>query len=131
LRSEPGTTQCDFFPASDADVIAVGALLNNGQRKIDSNYGPNLDVVAPGDGIYTTGMLGGTNTIIESGPNGVYFSNFSATSAATPHVAGVAALVLSANNNLTAAEVRSIIGMTAQKLDGYVFQTTSAHPDGS
>ncbi|MDR1503261.1 MAG: S8 family serine peptidase [Prevotella sp.] len=60
-----------------------------------------------------------------------YHSDFSATSAATPHVAGVATLVLSVNSNLTAAEVRAIIKMTAQKLDGYVFQTSSSHPDGT
>jgi subtilisin family serine protease len=120
------------FPASHDKVIAVGALLPNGQRKVESNYGPNLDVVAPGERIYTTGMDGATeNCVINDGANGFYFPDFSATSAATPHVAGIAALILSVNSNLTAQEVRDIIGMTAQKLGGYVFQTTSAHPNGS
>jgi hypothetical protein len=70
------------------------------------------------------------NTIIGCGTNGVYYSDFCATSAATPLIAGIAALVLSVNNNLTAAEVRSIIKMTAQKLNGYTYTTTSAHPEG-
>ncbi|MDR0349802.1 MAG: S8 family serine peptidase [Tannerella sp.] len=120
------------FPASHADVIAVGAILNNGLRASYSNYGPDLDVVAPGDSIYTTGIAGTTqNTIIASGTDGVYYSDFCATSAATPFVAGIAALVIDVNPNLTAAEVRSIINMTAQKLPGYAYTKTSAHPDGS
>jgi subtilisin family serine protease len=120
------------YPASSDKVIAVGALLNDGTRKNDSNHGPNLNVMAPGEGIYSTCMLGTTeNTVINNGANGVYTSDFSATSAATPHVAGVAALILSENSNLTAQEVRDIIDMTARKLDNYAFQTTSAHPNGS
>jgi subtilisin family serine protease len=127
-QNQPSVT----FPASHESVIAVGAIYNNGQRRNDSNHGPDLDVVAPGEGIYTTGMLGTTqNTIIASGTNGVYYNDFCATSAATPFVAGIAALVIDVNPNLTAAEVRSIIKMTAQKLPGYAFTTTSAHPDGS
>jgi subtilisin family serine protease len=120
------------YPASSDQVIAVGALSRNGLRLNYSNHGPNLNVMGPGDGIYTTCMLGTTeNTVINDGANGVYTSDFSATSAATPHVAGVAALILSVNSNLTAQEVRDIIDMTAKKLDGYAFQTTSAHPNGT
>ncbi|MDR2653462.1 MAG: S8 family serine peptidase, partial [Prevotellaceae bacterium] len=127
-QGQPNVT----FPASSDKVIAVGTLTRNGQRRSDSNYGTNLNVLAPGEYIYTTGMTGsGRNDTINDGANGVYYSNFNATSAATPHVAGIAALVLSVNSNLTAQEVRDIIDMTAQKLDGYIYQTTSAHPNGS
>ncbi|MDR0573511.1 MAG: S8 family serine peptidase, partial [Tannerella sp.] len=132
-----------FIPKKAEKAVIAFAFINATSYKLtqlpikwsfrtDTNYGSNLDVVAPGDGIYTTCMLGTTqNTIINDGVNGVYTSDFSATSAATPHVAGIAALVLSVNSNLTAAEVRSIISMTAQKLNGYAFETTSAHPDGT
>jgi subtilisin family serine protease len=127
-QGQPNVT----YPASSDKVIAVGALLNDGTRKGDSNYGPDLDVVAPGEGIYTTGMAGTSeNTVINDGANGIYFPDFSATSAATPHVAGIAALILSVNPNFTAQEVYDIITITAQKLDGYVFQTTSTHPNGA
>jgi subtilisin family serine protease len=120
------------FPASSDKVIAVGALLNNGYRKIESNHGPDLNVMAPGEGIYTTCITGtGENTVIDDGANGVYTSDFSATSAATPHVAGVAALVLSTNSTLTAKGVRDIIDMTARKLNNYDFQTMSEHPNGT
>jgi subtilisin family serine protease len=120
------------FPASSDKVIAVGAISNNGQRKPESNYGPLLDVVAPGEGIYTTGMLNTTqNSVINDGMNGVYHPDFSATSAATPHIAGIAALVLSVNNNLTAQEVRNIISMTAKKLEDYTFTTVPGYPNGT
>jgi subtilisin family serine protease len=56
---------------------------------------------------------------------------FNGTSAATPHVAGVVALVLSVNPNLTEQQVRNIIESTAQKVGGYSYQTDSNHPSGT
>jgi subtilisin family serine protease len=56
---------------------------------------------------------------------------FNGTSAAAPHVAGVATLILSVNPNLTALQVRNIIESTAQKVGGYSYQSTSAHPNGT
>ena len=55
---------------------------------------------------------------------GYYFAWMSGTSAATPHVAGVAALIMSINKKLSASEVRAILDMTAFDLglpgyDGY------------
>jgi subtilisin family serine protease len=44
------------------------------------------------------------------------FSSFNGTSMASPHVAGVAALVKAANKNLTAAQVRQILSQTADRL---------------
>lgn len=46
-------------------------------------------------------------------------------------VAGVAALILSVNPNLTAAQVRTIIEQTAQKVGGYNYATTSGRPNGT
>jgi subtilisin family serine protease len=120
------------FPANYGGVIAVGSISRNGLRSYFSNYGPELNVIAPGEAIYTTCIAGtGENTVIDDGANGVYTSDFSGTSASTPYVAGVAALVLSQNSTLTAKEVRDIIDMTARKLNNYAFQTTSAHPNGT
>jgi len=78
------------------------------RRAAYSNYGPHLDVVAPTQ-VPTTQWGGG------------YITNWSGTSAATPHVAGVAALVKAANPRLTAAQVRMLIRMTADDLgaDGW------------
>ncbi|MCL2098747.1 MAG: S8 family serine peptidase, partial [Bacteroidales bacterium] len=132
------------YPACLNNVIAVGAMSQCGQRKSftscdgklwGSNYGVMLDIVAPGVDIYTTGMQthGSTYNIISNGVNGVYFSNFGGTSAAAPHVAGVAALILSVNPNLTAQQVRDIIESTAQKVrtDLYNYSTTPGRPNGT
>jgi subtilisin family serine protease len=95
-------------PSSPANLanqwgIAVGAVDRTNRMANFSNKAsiPPLDyVVAPGVDIYST-------------TPGNTYSSFSGTSMATPHVAGVAALILSANPNLTAAEVESILTQTA------------------
>ena len=73
------------------------------RRAAYSDYGPHLDVVAPTQ-VPTTQWGGG------------YITNWSGTSAATPHVAGAAALVKAANPSLNAAQVRMLIRMTADDL---------------
>ena len=60
-----------------------------------------------------------------------YTGHFGGTSAACPQVAGVAALILSVNPNLTQAQVASIIKSTARKAGSYNYQTTQGFPDGT
>ena len=88
------------YPAAYTNVIAVGAVDSNRQRATFSQYGTGLEVMAPGQDIYSTV------------PGGAY-DTFSGTSMATPHVAGVAGLIRSVNKNLTSAEVREILKNTA------------------
>jgi len=108
-----------LFPANLPNVIAVGAIMENGQRRPNSRYGNPLNVVAPGDDIYTTWMSGSfvddPNKIIDNGNGDIYYKNFNSTSAATPHVAGVAAGILSIKPSLTQEAVRYIIERTASK----------------
>lgn len=99
-----GSTQ-PIAPASLADQfgIAVGAVDINRQVASFSNQAglPILNyVVAPGKNIYSTY------------PNNSY-RYLNGTSMATPHVSGVVALMLSANPNLTPADVESLIAATA------------------
>jgi thermitase len=101
--------------------VAVGASNEWDQRKsktsLDgeswwgSNYGPEVDVVAPGVHIYTTDIMGANGY----GP-GNYVPDFNGTSSATPHVAGLMALILSVDPALRAWEVEDIVKMTAQDL---------------
>lgn len=99
------------WPASNADVIAVGATTNNDSRASYSNYGIGLDVVAPGSDIYTTDISG-------SGGYGAgnYTSNFTGTSAACPNAAGVVGLILSVNRCLSGADVRKILELSCDKV---------------
>ncbi len=94
------------YPASNATSwgLAVGAVNSSNQMASFSNRaGSNSSmsyVTAPGVQVYSTI------------PNGGY-GFLSGTSMAAPHVAGVVALMLSANPNLTDAQVRQIITDTA------------------
>ncbi len=124
----------NYFP----EILVVGAMSPCGERKSPSSceletwwgscYGPTLDVVAPGVKIATTDQQGQNGY----GP-GDYIEHFNGTSSACPFVAGVAALVISANPNLTGKEVRDIIESTTRKVrsDLYTYTTTLGRDNGT
>ncbi|MBN3889451.1 MAG: S8 family serine peptidase [Nostoc sp. JL31] len=102
------------YPARYASKsgIAVGAVdKNNNLADFSNRSGTNqiAYVTAPGVKVYS------------SVPNNQY-ATYSGTSMAAPHVAGIVALMLSANSNLTDAQVRQIVTETA----GNSTQTTSS-----
>jgi len=101
-----------YFPANLSNTIAVGASSRSDYRCDFSNYGNDIDIVAPGVDIYTT-----TFPSIGNG----YDSNFYGTSAACPHAAGVMALILSVNPCLTATEARAILCKSCDKLPNYKY----------
>lgn len=88
------------YPAAYTNVIAVGAVNSSGQRASFSQYGTGLEVMAPGEGIYST-------------VPGAGYDTYDGTSMATPHVAGVAGLIRSVNKDLTSDQVRQILRNTA------------------
>jgi len=95
------------YPARNADRlgIAVGSIDERGRMDDDSNRAGSrpLDyLVAPGVDIYSTTPYSTYDTL-------------TGTSMATPHVAGVAALVLNANPNLTPVQVEYILTTTANR----------------
>ncbi len=98
----------NFYPAAFDGVLGVGATDKNDQKWMLSNYGAQVDVVAPGDGIYST-----FNNLAD--PAGGY-AVLSGTSMATPHVAGLAGLLLAQDPTRTAAELHSLIEATAADL---------------
>lgn len=84
-------------------LLSVAATDSGDVRASFSSYGPYVDLAAPGVGIYTTTRGGG-------------YANGSGTSFASPVVAATAALMLSANRNLGAADVDRLLKSTALDL---------------
>ncbi|HEY1020594.1 MAG TPA: S8 family serine peptidase [Sediminibacterium sp.] len=128
------------YPANDnPGVLAVGAVTQCGTRKDGaigctdngegywfSSYGPQLDVMAPGTLVPTTDISGEPGYTPDK-----YIQNFWGTSAACPHVSGIAALILSKNPTLYGYEVCNIIESTAQKLGPYVYSNKAGRPNGT
>ncbi|TRO65067.1 S8 family serine peptidase [Christiangramia sabulilitoris] len=89
---------CLFTPANVDGAITVGASDVNNNMAGYSNFGECVDIFAPGTYILSASHIDNTSTQIMSG-----------TSMASPHVAGIAALFLEANNSATPQEVHSAI----------------------
>ena len=116
-------TQMDFYPASYEQCIAVGAISPCNQRKNPSScdgenywgstYGEQIDVVAPGVRIFSTGKRAG------------YWTEFNGTSSACPHVAGIAGLMLSYDENLNPQLIRDLLAEGADDIgqEGYDIET--------
>lgn len=129
--SAPNSSGYVQVPAAYEEVITVSALadfdgapggLSDPTCRTDeddtfanfSNYGPSVDIIAPGVCIKSTWKDGGYNTI-------------SGTSMATPHVTGAAALSLSRNPGATPTDVK--IGLTTPTLNSFDW-ANSDDPDG-
>ena len=110
------------YPAVYDRVLAVGAVRYDLTRAGYSNFGPQIDLVAPGgdnsvdqnndnfgDGIVQQTFKAGQ-------VNNFRFLFFEGTSMAAPHVAGVAALLLSQNPSLTPLQVRDHLITSARDL---------------
>ncbi|WP_340819908.1 S8 family serine peptidase [Methanolobus sp. WCC4] len=120
-----GATGTVNYPAAYVNCIAVGATSYDGDLAYYSNWGTAIDVVAPGGDMkenlfipsdtYYDGILQST---FERNPRYLNYYFFQGTSMATPHVAGVAALVIShyeKENGVkpSPAQVREAIEYTA------------------
>lgn len=100
-------------PANCANVVAVAATTSAGSKASFSNYGTGIDVSAPGQSILST-LNTGTTT-----PGSASYASYNGTSMASPHVAGVVALMQSAAPSaLTPATVEATLKSTASALPG-------------
>lgn len=111
------------YPAALDGVISVGAVDIGSSRAWYSNYGPTLDIMAPGGDTGTDENLDGwadgvlSTWTYDGDPPPVATLKFEqGTSMACPHAAGVAALMLAVNPDLTPAEVEQILKSTAVDL---------------
>jgi Subtilase family len=90
-----------YFPAAYPTVLAVGAATQDGRHDPTSNWGPGIDLVAPGENIRLTPE---ENPLMQNG-----------TSFAAPQVAAVAALVWQLHPEYTPADVRRHLMQTARR----------------
>ena len=145
------------FPASDPSCIAVGAIDQVDRRKSltspdgeqwASAQGPELDVCAPGVQLWSTDMQAaagwndnnggpkrwmGVNYSQSGDASGDYFALMGGTSGATPHVSGLAALVMLRFPSLTNTQVRELIESTCTKISPaqYGYAVVAGHPNGT
>ena len=114
-----------MYPAAYDYCIAVGALSSCNERKSysscdgenywGSNYGAELEFLAPGVRIATINNYGG------------YYDYFNGTSSACPQAAGVAALVLSVTPTLTSDQVREVLQQSSVDLYGAGWDAQSGY----
>lgn len=91
-------------PANCNNVIAVASITSTGARSSFSNYGALIDIAAPGSNILSTLNTGSTTPGTET------YAAYNGTSMATPHVAGVVALIQAvATTPKTPAQVEALI----------------------
>ncbi|MCB0550668.1 MAG: S8 family serine peptidase [Phaeodactylibacter sp.] len=125
-----GNDDLDFvnFYAAHPDVIAVGASTSQDAYASYSNRGREVSIVAPSNGdwpilaaraswdegiSWETGVFRFYRDGRDRGP---LYKHFGGTSSSTPLVAGICALILTANPDLTAREVKEILQSTADKI---------------
>ncbi|MGA2279704.1 MAG: S8 family serine peptidase [Verrucomicrobiota bacterium] len=101
-----------FTPANIPEAITVAASDSNDQLAYFSNWGSKIDVAAPGVNILSLHAAGTTNFPVV----GDDYALCSGTSMASPHVAGVAALILSLHPGWTVEQVRQAIRCSADDL---------------
>ena len=108
------------YPAKYASVVAVAALDKNNQRASFSSTGSDVEIAAPGLAVLSTWKDGtnsaGPQPFAFAGYAGEYFIEANGTSMASPHVAGVAALLMASDPSYTAEAVRNKTNGTALDL---------------
>ncbi|GLW50786.1 extracellular protease [Streptomyces sp. NBRC 14336] len=110
----------NYSPASCNNVISVAATDRQGNRSYYSNYGSVVDIAAPGgetNSVTTNGILSTLNSGTK-GPGAESYEYYQGTSMAAPHIAGLAALMKSANTALTPAQIESAIKTNSRALPG-------------
>ncbi|MFD4675724.1 S8 family serine peptidase [Lentzea sp. NPDC058450] len=98
------TNACLSVPTEVPGVVSVASIASNNGKSSFSNYGTDkIHIAAPGDAVYSTV------------PGGKYGSK-SGTSMASPHVAGVAALLKSTHPTATPAQLKTFLATQADDL---------------
>ena len=106
------------YPAACPDAIAVSATTSGATIASYSNRGPQIDIAAPGGDAADRNLDGYADAIVQWSFSGTIAGHYlrSGTSAASPHVAGAAALILQANAGLSPTQVRAALTGSAADL---------------
>lgn len=121
------------YPASYPGVISVAAVDKNEKPAWFSNYGPTLDISAPGVDILSTLPAGVADLYKSRGDNVIgnrfdgYYVSWSGTSMATPHVVGVAALYKLAHPDASPLEITEMLISTAKDIEEIGHDITTGH----
>lgn len=118
-----------FAPATCDNVITVTAVRSDGTRASYANYGPPVDIAAPGGptGILST-MNAGSRSVDLSAAGWTYGYK-QGTSMSTPIVTGIVSLMLSVNPSLVSSQVEAILKQTARPFAGGGTSCSSAVGD--
>jgi subtilisin family serine protease len=112
-----------LYPAAYAEALSVSAVGPDGLLAAYSSYGSTVDIAAPGGnldlGDASFGVLSSAWDFVTNSP---IYDSWDGTSMATPHVSGVAALILSQSPTLTQAQLRA-------RLTGYAVDAGAPGPD--
>jgi serine protease len=100
------------FPASYGSVMSVAAIDADKNHASFSNTNDAVEVAAPGVSVWSTLPMGGCYYCDPGEP----YAAWDGTSMATPHVAGVAALLWSYDTGLTNQQIRDALTATAEDL---------------
>ncbi|MDQ0769115.1 serine protease [Pseudarthrobacter defluvii] len=103
-------------PANCNNVVTVGATNRSGAKASYSNFGPAVDVMAPG-GDLDAGILSTLNAGTTS-PGAETYGSLMGTSMATPMAASVGALMKAANSSLTPSQIEAKLKASARPLPG-------------
>jgi hypothetical protein len=111
-----GSSNAISYPGCASGVIAVGAVDINDNIASFSNQGPAVDIVAPGVHTMSAWSCNDFSASLDCNSNWYYYAD--GTSMATPHVAGVVALILDKNPTWTVDQVKEALYNTAIDLPG-------------
>jgi subtilisin family serine protease len=106
------------YPSSLPLVMSIGSTDQTDSRSSFSQFGPNVEIAAPGSSIRTTDLNDGYLTT-------------SGTSFSSPLVSGLAGLILSHQPGLTNVQLRDILNQTADKVGGYDYNHDAGMPGRS
>lgn len=108
------STSLTSYPAGFDNVLSVGSTNRSDAVSTYSNWGETLDLVAPGESVYSTTPNNG-------------FLRMSGTSMATPVVAGVAALIKAQNPHFTNTDIEAQLLSTTKDLGPIGWDSKSGH----